>query len=127
MLRQKATRLFNEQCAIAILANLPDRLNSRERQDEIDGIAEKTKKDLMLFVEVLQANVQEMRGQLGITVDQKYLLALLDHIQRSTKPNYACYVLFWRLSEWISKYDHMGIDLTGGRSIDPHRRGLQWI
>ena len=60
-LLRTATTLFNEQCAIAILANLPERIDSEARRSQVEALAEKPKGELRAFVELLRANVERMR------------------------------------------------------------------
>jgi hypothetical protein len=121
--RQIAAQLFNEQCAIAILANLPERLNSQERQEQIEALGEMTSGQLKDLVTSLRTNIEAMRLQFGIKVDRDELLSLLDHIQQSTKADYACYVPIWKLSEWLSKYDALQLPPHCRISIDPHGIG----
>jgi hypothetical protein len=126
MLVRTATALFNEQCAIAILANLPTRIDSRERRENIEALSEKTVLELRHLVRTLRENVEQMRVQSGIKLDQGALLALLDHLQSFTKSGHACYVPVWKLSEWLSKYDAVGFDPHCRISIDPHCIGKDY-
>ncbi len=120
--RRIATKLFNEQCAIAILANLPERLDSRERQEQIEALREKTSRELRDFLSALRANIQVMRAQLGVKLNRDQLLALLDLLQQST----TCYVPVWKLSEWLSRYDALGLAPHCRISIDPHCIGRDY-
>jgi hypothetical protein len=121
--RRMATLLFVEQCAIAILANLPDRLNSYERQEQIEALGEKTSRELKNLIASLRSNIEAMRLQFGIKLDRDQLLRLMDHIQQTTEPGYACYVPVWKLSEWLSKYDALQLQPHWRISIDPHGIG----
>jgi hypothetical protein len=56
-----ATALFNEQCAIAILANLPERIDSRERRENVEALSEKTGLELLELVRSLRDNLEQMR------------------------------------------------------------------
>ena len=125
-LRRSAALLFTEQNAIAVLANVPERMDSREQQSEIDDLATKTSSELKLLVKALHANVRSMRSHFGIQLEQSALLAVLDHIRKTTKPNQACYVPVWKLSEWIAHYDTLGFAKHFRISIDPHCIGRDY-
>jgi len=62
--------LFNEQCAIAVLANLPQRINSEERQAQIEALTIKPPRELRGFVKAIRANVEQLRIGFGIKLDQ---------------------------------------------------------
>jgi hypothetical protein len=124
--RRIATKLFNEQCAIAILANLPERLNSRERLEQIDALQEKTSRELKDLVSALRTNIQAMRLQFGVKLNRDELLLLLDDLHQNTSKNHACYVPVWHLSKWLSKYDALGLAPHCRISIDPHCIGRDY-
>jgi hypothetical protein len=126
VLRRQATLLFNEQCAIAILGNMPERMDSRERRENVEALSEKTTGELRLVVTALRENTQQMRAALGVKLDQAALLALLDHLQNFTEGGCACYVPVWKISEWLSKYDTFGLDPHSRISIDPHCIGRDY-
>ncbi|HSB14904.1 MAG TPA: hypothetical protein VLE22_10630, partial [Bryobacteraceae bacterium] len=126
LLLRKATALFNEQCAIAILANLPQRINSEDRRAHVAALATQPTKQLREFAEMLRRNVEKMRDDLGIKLDQGKLLALMDDLQNSAPSDYACYIPVWRLSEWLSRYDSLGLDPHWRVSIDPHCIGKKY-
>jgi len=58
---------------IAILANLPERLNSRERQEQIEALEGKTSRQLKDLIASLRANIQAMRLQFGVNLDRDEL------------------------------------------------------
>jgi hypothetical protein len=119
ILVRTATALFNEQCAIAILANLPDRVDSQERRGHVEALAEKSAAELEDIISALRKNVEQMRSTFGVKVDQNQLLALMDYIQRSIKGDQACYFPIWKLSGWLTRYDALGLDPHWRISIDP--------
>jgi hypothetical protein len=63
-LLRTAKTLFNEQCAIAILASLPERMNSQEREEQIDALAMKSTGELKAFVKSLRENVEQARNSI---------------------------------------------------------------
>ena len=69
VLLRVATALFNEQCAIAILANLPERIDSEQRRIKVEELATKSKSELRAFVEILRykrrLNAKSLRNQTG--------------------------------------------------------------
>ena len=59
MLVLTATALFKEQCAIAILANLPERIDSRERRENVEALSERTILKLQQLITTLRENVEQ--------------------------------------------------------------------
>jgi hypothetical protein len=71
-LRAKATELFMEQMAIAILANHPARLSPEQISENVDHIkAMKNLKELKALMNNLRMAVEEMRKSLGATISRQ--------------------------------------------------------
>lgn len=90
-LRAKATELFMEQMAIAILANHPARLSPEQISENVDHIkAMKNLKELKALMNNLRMAVEEMRKSFGATISRQQALSEMAWIERTIEPNQAC-------------------------------------